>query len=90
MLVQISDGHIRAFAREENGNGAPNAGIAARDQRDLILQFFRTEVKRCIVERRRVERRFGPRLALMLSGERRGRDTSGLPLASPASVSALG
>ena len=59
MFVQIGDGDIRAFAREENGHGPADAGIAAGDQRDLVLQFLRTEVKRCIVQRRRIERRFG-------------------------------
>ena len=38
MLAQIDDGDVRAFAREQRGDRAADAAVAAGDQRHLALQ----------------------------------------------------
>jgi hypothetical protein len=32
VLVQVDDGHVRAFARVQHGHGAADAGVAAGNQ----------------------------------------------------------
>src|SRR5712672_3745568 len=71
MLVQIGDCHIRAFTRKEDGNGATDTGIAARDERDLFLKLARAPIKRSIVKRRRIEIGLRAGLALVLLWEGR-------------------
>jgi hypothetical protein len=40
-LVQINDGHVRAFRGERHRHGATDPAVAARNKRDAIVQFCR-------------------------------------------------
>src|ERR1700682_4695922 len=55
VFAQVSNRDIRAFARKEDRNGPTDTGIAARDERDLFIKLARTQVKRSIVQGRRIE-----------------------------------
>ena len=71
VLVEISDGDVGAFAREQNGDRPADAGIAAGDQRHLVLKLLRALVVRGVVHRLEFELGLDARLAQMLVGERR-------------------
>jgi hypothetical protein len=44
MFVQIDDGHIRAFLREENRDRSADSAIPAGDQRDFVPQLSAADV----------------------------------------------
>ena len=71
VLVEIGDGDVGAFAREQHGHGAADAGIAAGDQRHLALQLARALVEGRVVHRRRVELGLDAGLLQVLLGKRR-------------------
>ena len=66
VFVEIGDGDIGAFAGEENGDRAADAGIAAGDERDLVLELVRALVMRRVVHRREFKVGFVPGLLEML------------------------
>jgi hypothetical protein len=39
VFVQVSDGDVRAFPREQHRDGAADAAVAAGDERDFALEF---------------------------------------------------
>ena len=56
LLGQIDDGHIRAFAGEQHGNGPPDAGIASSDQCAEAVELAGGLVAVCLEARRRAQR----------------------------------
>ena len=73
LVLQIDDGDIRAFSREQDRYGAADAGIAACDERRFVVKLAGTAIKRRVIHRSGVQLGFLPRLALMLFGKRRNR-----------------
>src|SRR6185295_18272743 len=67
---QRRDGHIRALAREHHGDGAPDARVAAGDERGLACEFVRRFVFRRFVFRPRAEIRFDAGLRQLLPRKR--------------------
>ena len=65
-FAEIDDSHVGAFAREQHGYGAPDAGVAAGDQRDLALQLVAAEIGRREEARLRIEFAFGTGFVLVL------------------------
>ena len=63
--------HIAAFAREQRGDRAADAGIRAGDQRDLVEQLVPALVIGCVIHRRGVKIGLTARFARMLLGKRR-------------------
>jgi hypothetical protein len=39
VLVEIGDGDVRPFAREEDGDGSTDPGITAGDERHLVVEL---------------------------------------------------
>ncbi len=70
---QMADGDIRALAREHDGYRAPDAGVAAGDERHLAAEFCGWTIVGRFVPRQRRQFGFDPRLGMMLRRERRFR-----------------
>ena len=70
--LEIDDGDVGAFAREEDGDGTSDAGVAAADQRDHSFQLAAAAVQRIVEHRPRPDLRFESRLLLMLLRQRIG------------------
>ena len=71
VLVEIGDRHVGALARVQHGHRAADTGIAAGDQRDLVLELLGALVMRRVVHRRELEFRFVSGLLEMLLRQRR-------------------
>ena len=69
--AEIHDRDVGALARVEHGDRAADPGIAAGDERDLVLQLARALVLRRHVARAQLELRLEPRLLQMLLRQRR-------------------
>ena len=80
MFIEVCDGDIRAFPGKQNGHGPADAGITAGNERNLVLQFPGPQVKRCVVQGRRIKPCLASRLALMLPRKRWGRVGAGTRL----------
>src|SRR5262249_14673633 len=72
VLIQIHNGHIGALAGIEHGDGAPDARIAAGDERYHVLELPRTAVMRRLIQRRWIELGLETRLLQVLFGKRIG------------------
>ena len=71
LFRQIVDRDVGAFAREQHGDRAADAGIAAGDQRDLVLELARGLVRVRLVARTRIEPGLEARRLLVLLRKRR-------------------
>ena len=67
-LVEVDDRNIRAFAREQDRDGAADAAVAAGDQRDLALQPSAARIARLVSWTRT---HFGLTARLLVLGLRR-------------------
>lgn len=71
LLGEVHDRDVGAFAREQDGDGAADAGIPAGDQRDVVLQLAGAAVVRRRELRPRLHRVLAARWCEPLRGERR-------------------
>ena len=69
MLAQIDDGDISSLSRVKHRHGAPDAGIAAGDERNHVLQLAGPLVVRRTVHRLDFELSLDSRLSQVLLGE---------------------
>src|SRR5205085_1690741 len=67
--VEVDDGHVRALAGEEHGHGAADAGVAAGDERDHVLELAAAAIRGVVEHRARLDLRLDARLGVMLFGQ---------------------
>src|SRR5919107_2972940 len=60
LFGKVDDCHVRALAREEDCDGAADAGVAARDERGLVVEFAGAAVERRFVFGARRDLRLDP------------------------------
>src|SRR5690606_7270512 len=70
VLAQVDDGDVGALAREQHGDGAADAGVAAGDQRGPALELAAARVVGCEEARPRIQLVLVAGLALALLRQR--------------------
>src|SRR5664279_5445654 len=73
LLGEIDDRDVGAFAREEEGDGAADARVAAGDERDFPLELAGRHVGATFVARARRDRRLDAGMRLVLFRVGKGR-----------------
>ena len=84
VFAQVDDRDIRPLAGEQHRHRAPDARVAAGDERHLALELGRADIVRCQVGGTRLEVGLAPRLLLVLFGQRWRGVRSGAGLDRPS------
>ena len=88
MFIEVGDRDIGAFPGKQNRHGTADAGITAGNQRNLVLQFPGPQVKRCVVQGRRIEFGLAVPACSDAAGEKAARGRRGHPPAWPSAAQA--